>query len=144
MKYVEQEKPVTTDHEKLGKIEFKVEVGEVQSLDEMVKDAGGEDNLIAFFNGQRATNAKNTARAYARNYEVADGITLDEATITRIRGEIATKGQSLARDYSPATDTERGPSKAKKAQAFDQIQALVTSGAEFTKEQLFALLQQAK
>lgn len=144
MKFVEQEKPVTTDHEKLGKIEFKVETQNVQTVDEMIKDAGGEDNLISFYNGQRDTNAKNTARAYARNYEVADGVTLDEPTIARLKGEIATKGQQLAKDYSPATDTERGPSKAKKAQAFDQIQALVTSGKEFTKEQLFELLQQAK
>lgn len=144
MKYVEQDKPVTTDHSKLGKIEFKVEVGEVQDQEEMVKDAGGVESLLAFYNGQRATNAKNTARAYARNYEVAEGTELDEATITRLRNEIAAKGQQLARDYSPATDTERGPSKAKKAQAFDQIQALVASGGDFTREQLFELLQAAK
>lgn len=144
MKYMEQDKPVTTDHSKLGKIEFKVEVGEVQDQEEMVKDAGGVESLLAFYNGQRATNAKNTARAYARNYEVAEGTELDEATITRLRNEIAAKGQQLARDYSPATDTERGPSKAKKAQAFDQIQALVASGSDFTREQLFELLQAAK
>lgn len=144
MKYVLQDKPVTTDHPKLGKVEFKVEVAEVESQEEMVQDAGGIENLLAFYNGQRATNAKNAARAYARNFEVAEGTTLDDTTKTGLVKQISDKGQQLARDYSPATDTERGPSKAKKAQAFDQLQALVNSGAEITKEQLFALLAQAK
>lgn len=144
MKFVLQDKAVTTDHPKLGKIEVKVEVAEVESLEEMVQDAGGIDNLQAFYNGQRATNAKNAGRAYARNFEVAEGTTLDEATKASLHKQISDKVQQLARDYSPATDTERGPSKAKKAQAFDQLQALVNSGAEITKEQLFALLAQAK
>ncbi len=144
MKYIEQEKAVSTDHPKLGKIEFKVEVGEVQDGDEMTKDVGGLESQLAFYNSQRSTNAKNVARAYARNFEVAEGTVLDEATVTRLKAEIAAKGQSLARDYSPATDTERGPSKSKKAAAFDQIQALVASGGEFTREQLFELLQAAK
>lgn len=144
MKFVLQEKPVSTDHPKLGKVEFKVEVGEVQSIDEMVSDCGGAENAVAFYNGQRATNAKNTARAYARNYEVAEGVELTDETKAALIKQVSEKGQSLAKDYSPATDTERGPSKAKKAQAFDQIAALVGSGKEFTKEELFALLNQAK
>jgi len=144
MKFVLQDKAVTTDHPKLGKIEFKVEVGEVQDVEEMIKDCGGAENAVAFYNGQRATNAKNTARAYARNYEVAEGVELTDEVKASLVKAVQEKGQSLARDYSPATDTERGPSKAKKAQAFDQIAALVSSGTEFTKEQLFALLAQAK
>lgn len=144
MKYVEQEKSVTTDHPKLKKIEFKVAVGQVESVEEAITDAGGADALVEFYNGQRATNAKNGARAYARNFEVDEKITLDEATIAKLIGEITTKGQEIAKDYSPATDTERGPSKAKKAQAFDKIQALATSGEPITREQLFELLALAK
>lgn len=142
MKYVLQEKSVTTNHDKLGKIEFKVEVPQAETIEEVRTMVGGDDNLIAFFNSQVATNAKNTARAYARGYEVAEGTPTD--AYAGLVESIATKGQSLARDYSPATDTERGPSKSKKAAAFDSIAALVQSGQEFTKEQLFALLQSAK
>jgi hypothetical protein len=142
MKFVQQEKPVTTEHKPLGKIEFAVEVPQAETVEEVLTMVGGNENLIAFFNGQVATNAKNTARAYARGYDVAEGT--DPTTFPTIISSIVTKGQSLARDYSPATDTERGPSKAKKAAAFDNIAALVQSGKEFTKEELFALLQQAK
>lgn len=142
MKYVLQEKPVTTNHEKLGKIEFQVEVPQAETIEEVLTMVGGNENLITFFNGQVATNAKNTARAYARGYEVAEGTAAD--TFPSLVSNIETKGQSLARDYSPATDTERGPSKAKKAAAFDNIAALVQSGKEFTKEELFSLLQFAK
>lgn len=142
MKFVQQEKPVTTKHEKLGDISFNVEVAEVETQEEMIQDAGGIDALILFYNGQKATNAKNAARAYARNFEVADGA--DPATYETLKAQIATKGQQLARDYSPSTDTERGPSKAKKAAAFDSVAALVNSGKEFTREELMALLGAVK
>lgn len=142
MLYVQQEKPVTTQHEKLGKVEFLVEVPQAQTLEEAKTMCGGEEALVSFVNSQIATNSKNAARAYARNYEVAEGT--DAATYPSLVKQIEEKGQSLARDYSPAADTERGPSKAKKAQAFDNIAALVQSGREFTKEELFKLLESAK
>lgn len=140
-KYILQKKPVTTDHPKLGKIEFQVETPEAETLAEAITMCGGESDLVSFVNSQIATNAKNTARAYARTYDVAEGT--DKDTFEAIKAQIAVKGQSLAKDYTPSADTERGPSKAKKAQAFDNIAALVQSGKEFTKEELFALLQQA-
>jgi hypothetical protein len=144
MKAVPQEKPVTTNHEKLGKIEFPVEVMEVESREEMVTDAGGEEALQSFYNGQRATNAKNAARAYARNFEVPDGTELTDEKIAELKAEIVAKGQKLALDYTPSADTERGPSKAKKAAAFDDIAALVNSGKEFTMDELQNLLAKAK
>jgi hypothetical protein len=142
MKFVQQEKPVTTKHEKLGNIEFTVECGEVETLQEMVADAGGEDSLLAFYNSARSTNAKNQARAYARNYEVAEGT--KEDAHPGIVAAIATEGQRLAREYSPATDTERGPSKTKKAAAFDSVKALLESGKEFTREELAGILAAVK
>lgn len=144
MKAVLQEKPVTTNHEKLGKIEFPVEVMQVETEEEMKNDAGGIEALIAFYNGQRATNAKNAARAYARGYEVPEGTDLTPDKITELVGQIKEKGQKLALDYTPSADTERGPSKAKKAAAFDEIATLVSSGKEFTMEELQSLLAKAK
>ena len=144
MRYEEQEKPVTTKHDKLGEISFKVEVPQATSLDEATTMCGGADALLAFVNSQIATNSKNVARAAARTFEVAEGVTLDEATIEGLKKQIAEKGQTLAKNYSPATDTERGPSKAKKAAAYDQLAALVSSGKEFSKEQLMELLALAK
>lgn len=142
MRYVQAEKPVTTQHEKLGKVEFVVEVPEAQSLDEAKQQCGGEEALLAFYNSNVATNAKNAARAYARTFEVAEGT--DPSGFGALIGQITTEGQRLARDYSPAADTERGPSKAKKAAAFDQVAALLNSGQEFTREDLLAMLAKAK
>lgn len=144
MKAVLQDKPVTTNHEKLGKIEFPVEVMQVETDEEMVTDAGGADALKDFYNGNRATNAKNAARAYARNYEVPEGTDLTPEKIAELKAEITAKGQKLALDYTPSADTERGPSKAKKAAAFDDIAALVQSGKEFSLEELQSLLAKAK
>lgn len=144
MRYELQEKPVTTQHEKLGKIEFLVEVGLATSVEEATTLCGGADALVSFVNSQIATNAKNVARAKARGFEVPKDVTLDEATIDRFKAQIAEEGQQLAKSYTPATDTERGPSKAKKAAAYDNLAALVTSGQEFTKEQLMELLSLTK
>jgi hydroxymethylpyrimidine pyrophosphatase-like HAD family hydrolase len=144
MKAVTQEKPVTTNHEKLGKIEFPVEVMQVETDEEMVTDAGGAESLRDFYNGQRATNAKNAARAFARNFEVPEGVELTPEKIAELVQQIKEKGQKLALDYTPSADTERGPSKAKKAAAFDEIATLVSSGKEFTMEELQGLLAKAK
>ncbi|HEX9430579.1 MAG TPA: hypothetical protein VF944_09395 [Candidatus Bathyarchaeia archaeon] len=144
MLYVKQEKPVTTKHEKLGDISFEVEVPQPQDLEELKVACGGEANLVEFACGQIATNAKNVARAYARGFEVPKDVTLTPEKIAEFVAQIAKRGQELAHDYSPAAEGAGGPSKAKKAAAYDQIAALVESGQEFTKEQLFSLLQQAK
>lgn len=142
MKLVQQERPVATNHPVLGKIEFLVEVPQAESLEEATTMAGGTDALVAFFNSQVATNAKNAARAYARGADIPKET--PEAEHAGLKAGIETKGQQLARDYSPSADTERGPSKAKKAAAFDNLKALVDSGTEFTLEQLQSILAAAK
>jgi len=144
MRYELQEKPVTTQHEKLGKIEFLVEVPQASSQEEAVTMCGGTDALIAFVNSQIATNAKNVARAKARGFEVPKDVVLTEEVIAKFIAQITEEGQALAKTYTPAADTERGPSKAKKAAAYDQLAALVNSGQEFTKEQLLQMLDLAK
>lgn len=142
MKLVAQEKPVGTKHEVLGEFSFAVEVPEFDSLEEAATACGGEAELLKFFNGQVSVNAKNTARAYARSYEVAEGTPTSEHET--IRAAIAAKGQELARSYTPSSDSERGPSKAKKAAVFDQIAALAASGQSISPEQLAALINLGK
>jgi hypothetical protein len=142
MDYVEQEKAVSTKHPKLGDVEFKVKVPQATSLAELTTLCGGEDGLRDFANAAISTNAKNAARAYARNYEVADGT--DPNTFPALISALVTKAQDKAQNYDPSTDAAAGPSKAKKAAAFDELSALVQSGKEFTKEDLFALLSKAK
>lgn len=131
-------KPVTTKHDPLGEVSFEVEVGQVQDQDEMIRDAGGIEALIEFYNGARATNAKNVARALARNYVVAKGT--DPSTYPALVAQLTEKAQNAARDYSPASDSDRGPSKAKKAAGLDSIKALVDTGAEITRERLLEIL----
>lgn len=142
MLYVLQDKPVTTKHDKLGDISFKVEVPQAQSLAEATTMCGGEQALLDFVNSGIATNAKNAARAYARNYTVAEGV--DPATYPQLVTTVQTTGQAQAKDYNPASDTERGPSKTKKAAGFDAISALIESGQELTKEALLKILAGAK
>lgn len=144
MKFVEQEKPVSTKHDALGDISFKVEVPQAESMDEIVTMCGGVDAAKDFFNSQIATNAKNVARAHARTFTVPEKTELTDEKKAELIAGIVKKGQDLSHDYSPAADTERGASKAKKAAAFDDIAALVSSGQDFTREQLFEMLQKAK
>lgn len=145
MRYETQDKPVTTKHLTLGEISFIVEVPQAENFDEAVAMTGGLDALVSFFNSQVATNAKNVARAHARDYKIKldEGQKLTEELRKELVAKIESKGQGLAHDYSPSAEAA-GPSKAKKAAAFDEISALVSSGQEFSREQLFELLQKAK
>lgn len=142
MQYVRQEKPVTTDHEVLGKIEFLVEAPQPQSVEEVTVACGGADAHVAFVCGQIATNAKNAARAYARNFEVPKDTPKEK--YPDLIAQIAAKGQAIAHDYSPAADAAAGPSKAKKAAAFDQLDALVKSDTPLTREKLMELLNSVR
>jgi hypothetical protein len=141
MKLVAQEKPVATTHEVLGDIKFPVEVPEFETLEEFATAAGGPEKALAFVNGQVSTNAKNAARAYARSYDVAEGT--PEDSYQSIRDSIALKGQQLAREYTPSSDS-RAPGQAKKAQAFDKLAELVNSGQPISAEQLAALITLGK
>lgn len=132
MKFIQSKKPITTKHDKLGEISVSVEVPQVESLDEFIQFAGGPDSALEFINSQIETNAKNGGRAALRN--LAENVNMDEAK---------TKIQGIVKEYAPSAGS-REPSKAKKAQALDNIAALVNSGQEFTREQLLELLASAK
>lgn len=133
MKFVASEKPVTTKHTKLGEISVNVEVPQVESLEEFVTFCGGADSALEFVNSQIETNAKNGGRAALRN--LPENANLDEAK-TKIIG--------IVKEYAPQAGGDRAPSAKKKAATLDQVAALVNSGQEFTREQLLALLAQAK
>lgn len=140
--YVKQETPVTTKHDVLGDIAFNIETGHVESVEAAQNDAGGAQGLVDRYNSQRDTGAKNAARAFARNFPVADGT--DPATYPELVRTIEVSGQAIARDYNPAAESERGPSKAKKAAGFDAISAMLESGQDISREALFAILAGAK
>jgi hypothetical protein len=122
---------VTLDGEEVG---VSVEVPEVDGgVAELVKFHGGEQGLVDFCNAQYATNAKNGARAPLR--VLTETSNLAEAIPTI---------QAIAKEYVPQAGSNRGPSKAKKLIAFDNIKSRVESGQEFTREQLLELLAEAK
>ncbi len=132
MKFIKADKPVSTNHKTLGAISVEVEVPQVESIEEFTQFAGGTDSALAFINNAIETNAKNGGRAALRT--APDTAVLDDLTV---------KVQGIVRDYAPQSG-DRAPSKAKKAQAFDTIASLVSSGKEFSREELLALLEQAK
>lgn len=133
MRFVAAEKPITTTHAKLGELKIdSPEVPQVESPEEAVTFCGGAEGFLEFFNNAVETAAKNGGRAALRG--LADDANLDEA-YAKIRDSV--------RKYAPAQGP-REPSKAKKAETYDAISALVNSGTEFTKEQLLELLGKAK
>ena len=133
MKFIKAEKPVSTNHKTLGEIKVDVEVPQMESIEEFTQFAGGNDSALAFINNAIETNAKNGGRAALRN-----------APETAVLDQLVPKVQQIVREYAPQSGGDRSPSKAKKAQAFDSIATLVSSGKEFSREELLALLEQAK
>jgi hypothetical protein len=133
MKFVKADKPVTTNHKTHGEISVEVEVPRMESIEEFVTFCGGQDGALEFANNAIETAAKNGGRAALRNAK--DDANLDE---------VKSNTQSVVRDYTPQTGGDKAPSKAKKAQAFDSVKALVESGQEFTREQLLEMLSAAK
>lgn len=134
MKFVKADKPITApSHKTLGELSIEVEVPQVESMEELVQFCGGEQNAIDFFNGAIETNAKNGGRAALRNAPA-------DANVEELKAKVI----DLVRKYSPEASAERGPSKAKKAESFDAVKALVESGQDFTREQLLELLAKAR
>jgi hypothetical protein len=133
MKFVKSDKPVSTTHAKLGDISVDVEVPQAESSTEAIAFCGGEDGFLAFFNSCIETNAKNGGRAALRN--LPEDANLDEARV---------KIQGIVKDYAPQAGGDRQPSVKKKAAAFDAVKAKIESGAEFTREELLAMLADAK
>lgn len=144
MKYVRSEKPVTTTKEIGGKkyeIKVTVETPQAESMDEAITFDGGQDAALEFHNSAVDTNAKNGARAILRNLpDTAFSIVDGEA---RLNTDAEKKVQDAAREYSPVAGA-RDLGKAKKAEKYDEVKALVESGKEFTREELLALLAGAK
>ena len=132
MKYVKSEKPLSTEHKTLGEIKVDVEYPQVDSFDEFVTFAGGQDQALAFINGTIEDKAKGAGRIALR--AIPENGNLEEAT-PRI--------QSIVKSYTPQASDGREV-RAKKVAAFDQLQSLVASGKQLTQEQLMELLAAAK
>jgi len=132
MKFVKADKPVTTTHKTHGELSVEVEVPQTESLDEAVQFCGGEQGLIDFVNSNIETAAKNGGRAALRTAPA-------DADVEELKNKVI----DLVRKYSPEA-SDRGPSKTKKADAYDKVADLVNSGKEFTREELLALLSAAK
>jgi hypothetical protein len=132
MRFVKAEKPVTTTHAKLGELSVEVEVPQLESLEELAQFAGSADAALVFVNNAIETAAKNGARAMLRN-----------APEDANREELTGKVQTTSKEYAPS-QASRGESQKAKAQKLDSVRDLVTSGKEFTREELMALLEGAK
>lgn len=132
MRFVKAEKPVTTTHAKLGELSVEVEVPQLESLEELAQFAGSADAALVFVNNAIETAAKNGARAMLRN-----------APEDANREELTSKVQTTSKEYAPS-QASRGESQKAKAIKLDSVRDLVTSGKEFTREELMALLEGAK
>lgn len=136
--FQKQDRPVSTDHKVLGKISFEIESRKIRDIDEAVADAGSMDAVLAVYQSSRDTMVKNSVRVIARDWEVAEGT--DASLYPSIVEELVAAGQKAARDYE-VSRAERSPSKARKdAKVADEIEALVNSNEEFTKEDLLRIL----
>lgn len=134
MKYVKSEKAISTKHDKLGELELSgVETPQYESLEEFVAAAGGSDDALEFINGVVDTNAKNIGRAALRNLpDNAD----TSVAFPRILDAI--------KNYSPKGGERATTVNKKKAQAFDAVESLLSSGKPVTLEDLQKLMLAAK
>lgn len=145
MRFVQSSKPVTTNHKTLGELSVDVETPQFDSMDEFVSAAGGETNALDFINGEIDTNAKNGGRAYLRTV-VVEGHDAKTFPGSKEFKDIVAKVQEIARKYVPKAPGADGPSKAKKAEVYDDVKALLASaeGATISKEQLLEILAKAR
>jgi hypothetical protein len=142
MRFVASKKPVAGKHKKLGAFSVKVEVPQVESLQEFVSFAGGDDKALIFVNRAIETAAKNGGRAKARN--------LDEKNVTA--DQLAEGGEAYAdilkvvREYTPQTSREPGISAAKSKEVVSTLSKAIAdpNKKSWTREEIEAMLAAAK
>lgn len=138
MRWVKNDRPLTTTHEILGKLETEVEVIRFDSDEEAATFYGGRDQLLELINSATATSQMNEGRITLRDYEVPK-----EAAPTdydRLRNEAKEAARKTVKDYS-GTRSVRGPSVKKRVEGQKIAEKIVTSGLDFNRDEMVAALQ---
>jgi hypothetical protein len=129
MQLIQSEKPITTNHPKLGKLECFASTPQATSNADFGNYVGGDEKLLDWCNSHLDTDAKNAGRAYLRTY---DGDNVEEA-YKRVR--------EIVSSYSPAAERERAATQKVKAQALDAITAAVKAGKKLDTHVLEEMLK---
>ena len=124
-----------------GKINVKHATGELpeqeldieyivpETLEEAIKDAGGEPQLLDAYVDAKAGRAKQAGRNLYRNAPKGSAV-----------AEIIEKVKAAVLDFSFA-NSSRGEGVKKKAEKVDNLISALESGREFTREELMAMLK---
>jgi hypothetical protein len=131
MHLVQSEKPITTDHHKLGLLECFVSTPQGDSLEDLVSFIGGAEKTVAFLNSQIDTNAKNGGRQYLRT--IAEDTDLEKVAYP--------KCAEICAGYSPTAERERGATQKLKAQALDKITEALKAGKKMDGKELEEMLK---
>lgn len=138
MKLIKADKPLKTANETFGKVEISVEVPQYDSVSEFVNACGGEERALAVINGDVSTNAKNVGRAFAREARLEENESKD-AGLARVTAET----QKRVREFTPETQ-DRGISAKKAKETMVSLKSALESGKDFSRDELLAMLAQAK
>jgi hypothetical protein len=133
MKWIVLDKVYKVNTKNHGKQEIPkgtLSVPQVESLDEAIEYAGGEEKLVEQYNDGLASGAKNGATAIIRN-----------AGEKSVLAEVIEKAVEYAKTFNPATSARVG--KAKILEGVETLKELNASGelASKSQEELLELLR---
>lgn len=129
MRFVTTRKPIKTNHAKLGDIETHLEIGQFDTIDEAIGEAGGLEKFLAWVNTKKEADSKVAPRNYGR--VAGDTVTSDE---------IVEKMRDLSKNHTIAAGRAGGASVKAKAETLDAIAALVKSSETISRDDLLKLL----
>jgi len=132
MLFKTSDKPVSTKHEKHGKIGTLVEFPQFSSFDDFREWAKSETNALEFINLATENAAKSAARYQLSNAAETDKV---DAILERAR--------KASHDFSVEA-TARGITGKEAKDILAQALELLQSGNEVSKEDLLALMQKSK
>lgn len=129
MRFIKAKKPIAANHKTLGELSVPdVEVPQFESMEEFVTATGGNDNALAYINGQVANGAKNVGRAVLRNAD-------DNADKEKLYKTAA----DAVKNYTPEVSGVSVKSKAEQRDAL--VARLKDESKPLTREELLAILE---
>lgn len=141
MRYVLDAKPVTSDHETLGKLSVQVEHPVFEDMVDFVEKgcAGSEQRAVEWINGHAKTDSKNEARLELRDAEPSkEDLVNKEGFINKLYAS----ARAIAKSWSAEVTIRRGGGQKSKASLADAIASEIATGKALTPAKFAELAAQ--
>ncbi len=119
---------------------WQAEAPQIDTFDELVSIAGGQDKAVEWINGHLSTDAGNAGRPLVRNLTIPANVRAGTDEFNALVTSAVSKAQSASKSYSP--QGARAPGVKAKAAAFDELMSRVKRGATVSDAELEALAAQ--